>query len=361
MNTTGEREWIPGNASPGFILMPLEVKVATSAIYGTICISGVIGNLLVIWILRRKTFKQNLSQHMVSIACSDLLILTLALPIELYGIIWCPFPWSLGTAGCKAFYLLWEVCSYATIFNVLTFSFQRYLAICHPMKAKLAATSRTKRLIGLVWGLATITGLPVAFTVGVEDAWEPFRSGAEETLPALYICTNVSGSKVIFDLVIYISFTLYVLVLLLVTFTCGLMIKTLLKDRPVSIALQKTSSTEKVLPKFKEIRRQNVAMLGCIVAALAICWLPFQARRLMTAVKSKTQWTEYYYRSYLAMQPITNTFYYLSSAINPLLYNVTSKQFRKVFVQVLRDCCQSNSVPSKRLCNLQAAFLLQGA
>ncbi|XP_041029721.1 G-protein coupled receptor 39-like [Carcharodon carcharias] len=356
MNATGEEQWTgPGNVPPGFVLMTPAVKMATSVVYGTIFISGMIGNLLairVIWALKGQACKQSLSHHMVSMACSDLFILTLALPIELYGIIWCPYPWPIGNVGCKGFYLLWEICSYATIFNVLTFSFQRYLAICHPMLAKVMVTSRTKRLIGLVWGVAAITGLPVTFAVGVEDAWKPFRSGTE-TLPPLYICTNISGRKVIFELVIYISFSLYILVLLFVAFTCRQMIKTLLKDRPLPIALKRTNAAGKVLSKPKAIRRQNVVMLGCIVAVLAICWLPFQAKRLMTAVKSKTQWTEYYYRSYLAMQPITNTFYYLSSAINPFLYNVTSKQFRKVFVQVLRDFCQSSSVPSKHERNSQ--------
>ncbi|XP_020381576.2 G-protein coupled receptor 39-like [Rhincodon typus] len=336
--------------------MSLEAKVATSATYGSILISGLIGNLLVIWVIwilkSKRCIQRRLRYHMVSMACSDLLILTLGLPIELYSIIWCPYPWPIGNVGCKGFYLLWEICSYATIFNVLAFSFERYLAICHPVQAKVMATSRTKKLIGMVWGMAIITGLPAAFAIGVEDAWKPFTFGPQP-LPPLYICTNISGRKVIFDLVIYISFSLYILVLLLVAFTCKQMIKTLLKHRPVSVALSSINSTGRLLPKFKEIRRQNVVLLGCIVAALAICWLPFQARRIMTAMKSKTQWTEYYYRSYLTMQPITNTFYYLSSAINPFLYNMTSKQFRKVFVQVLRSCCRSSPVPSRQERNSQ--------
>uniref|UniRef100_UPI00398E74BA G-protein coupled receptor 39-like n=1 Tax=Pristiophorus japonicus TaxID=55135 RepID=UPI00398E74BA len=356
MNTTEEAQGpAPGDVAPGSILMNSAAKIATSAVHGAIFISGLVGNLLVIRVIRilnnKTCVQRSLSQHMVSMACSDLLILTIGLPIELYAIIWSPHPWPIGNAGCRGFYLLWEICSYATIFNVLTFSLERYLAICHPLRVKVMAASRTKKLIGLVWVTSAIAGLPVAFAIGVEDAWKPFSSGGK-TIPPLYICTNISGRKVLFQSVIYISFSLYVLVLLLVAFTCRQMIKTL-KDRPVSIALNRTNSIGKILPKFKEIRRQNVVMLGSIVGALAICWLPFQARRVMTAVQSKTQWTEYYYRSYLAMQPVTNTFYYLSSAINPLLYNVSSKQFRKVFVQVLRGCGWSSSVPSEHGRNSQ--------
>ncbi|XP_069761059.1 G-protein coupled receptor 39-like [Narcine bancroftii] len=373
----------PANATLGSVQMSSAAKIATSLVYGTIFVSGTVGNLLVIWViwmLRSKTCGQrSLSQHMASMACSDLLILTVGLPLELYSIIWCPYPWPIGNVGCKGFYLIWEICSYASIFNVLTFSLERYLAICHPMRSKFMARSRTRKLIGLVWTMASIAGLPVAFAIGVEDAWKPFRPSGESK-PPLNICTNIPGRMALFQLVIYLSFSLYVLVLLLVAFTCRQMIKTLLGARPMSTALQRTNSPGKVLPKLKEIRRQNVVMLGegkvesevrmgfcyydgciseaagmtdglngregCIVGTLAICWFPFQARRLMTADRSKTKWSEHYYRSYLAMQPITNTLYYICSAINPFLYNVTSKQFRKMFMQILKGCCRSGSIPS---------------
>ncbi|XP_059813753.1 G-protein coupled receptor 39-like [Hypanus sabinus] len=350
MNISEDAQWgDPANGTGGIVELTETAKIATSVVYGIIFICGAAGNvlvILVIWMLRSKTLVQrSLSWHMMSMACSDLLILTVGLPIELYGIIWNPHPWPIGNAGCKGFYLLWEVCSYASIFNVLTLSLERYIAICHPLQIKLMATSRTSSLIGLVWALASITGLPAAFAIGVEDAWKPFRPRGDGR-PPLNICTNISGRMSLFRLVIYLSFSLYVLVLLLVGFTCREMMKTLLRSRQASSTLQKSNPTGKVTPRFKEIRRQNIVMLGCIVATLAVCWFPFQARRLMAAIQSKSQWTEHYYSSYLAMQPITNSLYYICSAINPFLYNVTSKQFRKMFRQVLRGCCWSGPIPS---------------
>lgn len=73
-----------------------------------------------------------------------------------------------------------------------------------------------------------------------------------------------------------------------------------------------------------------------IVASLMVCWLPNQIRRIMMAAVPKAAWTTSYFRSYVTLHPIADTFFYLNSVLNPFLYNLSSKQFREVFVQVLR-------------------------
>lgn len=66
--------------------------------------------------------------------------------------------------------------------------------------------------------------------------------------------------------------------------------------------------------------------------------MPNQIRRIMAAAKPKHDWTRSYFRAYMILLPFSDTFFYLSSVINPLLYTVSSQQFRRVFVQVL--CCR---------------------
>ncbi|KAK9410569.1 GPR39: G-protein coupled receptor 39 [Crotalus adamanteus] len=77
-------------------------------------------------------------------------------------------------------------------------------------------------------------------------------------------------------------------------------------------------------------------LAGLIVATLAICWLPNQVRRIMMAARPKQDWTVSYFRAYIILLPIADIFFYLSSVVNPLLYNISSQHFRKVFLQVLR-------------------------
>lgn len=92
---------------------------------------------------------------------------------------------------------------------------------------------------------------------------------------------------------------------------------------------------------------------GLIVASLMLCWLPNQIRRLMMAAVPKSRWSTSYFRSYIILHPVADTFFYFSSVINPLLYNLSSRQFREVFVQVLRcrltiEHINKRTVPSPR-------------
>ncbi|KAI4805298.1 hypothetical protein KUCAC02_009923 [Chaenocephalus aceratus] len=91
-----------------------------------------------------------------------------------------------------------------------------------------------------------------------------------------------------------------------------------------------------------------------IVGSLMVCWLPYQIRRLMTAVP-KSRWTTSYFRSYVTLHPVADSFFYLSSVINPFLYNLSSRQFREVFVQVLR-CRLTLEHINKRTRNFPPTF-----
>ncbi|ELK31886.1 G-protein coupled receptor 39 [Myotis davidii] len=82
---------------------------------------------------------------------------------------------------------------------------------------------------------------------------------------------------------------------------------------------------------------------GLIVLTLAICWMPNQVRRIMAAARPKENWTRSYFRAYMTLLPFSDTFFYLSSVINPLLYNVSSRQFRAVFWQVFLSTFQSQA------------------
>ncbi|XP_043911212.1 G-protein coupled receptor 39-like [Protopterus annectens] len=336
------------DAPQKLISLSFNAKITVSVVYGVLFMMGVYGNVVVmkvIRVLRKRTcIQQTVNYHMTSMACSDLLILIIGIPTELHAIIWCPSPWPTGNLGCKCFYFIWEVSSYATIFNILAFSIERYLAICHPLQLKQMSRTRTKKLITLVWLAAVVFGVPILFSIGIEDALMPFQNSGESR-PPIWICTNISSQKGIFRTAIYTSFSLYLLVLLLVAVTCQQMMRKLLTDKSGSLRVKTINGSVQDLPMSGDAgghrtsaRQQTIVMLGCIMGALAICWIPFQSRRLMTVLRIKSQWTDDYYNSYIVLQPITNSFYYLSSTVNPFLYNLSSRQFRRVFLLTLKRC-----------------------
>ncbi|NWZ42140.1 GPR39 protein, partial [Brachypodius atriceps] len=341
----------------------LGVKITLALIYICIFVAGLLGNSITIKvtrILQRKGYLQKeVTDHMVSLACSDLLVILLGMPVEFYSAVWNPFSTPNGNIACKLYCFLFEACSYATVLHVATLSFERYVAICHPFKFKAVSGPRTvKLLIAFVWGTSVIVALPLLFAMGTEYPLEPIEgyqrtSSCVKPTPRHYlpelrhnmtICTSLSSRWSLFQAGIFGAFAVYIIVLGSVTFMCHSMIKALMIHKEGTVAvkgglrqqeeyLRKSESSE-----GKSSRRQITLFLGLIIATLAVCWMPNQVRRIMAAAKPKQDWTVPYFRAYITLLPITNIFFYLSSVVNPLLYNISSQQFRSVFLQVL--CCR---------------------
>ncbi|KAM6260251.1 LOW QUALITY PROTEIN: G-protein coupled receptor 39 [Spheniscus humboldti] len=345
---------------PEFEVSPW-IKITLASVYVCIFVAGILGNSITIKatrILQKKGYLQKeVTDHMVSLACSDLLVILLGMPVEFFSAIWSPFSTPNGNLACKLYYFLFEACSYATVLHVATLSFERYVAICYPFKFKAVFGPCTvKLLIAFVWGTSVIVALPLLFAMGTEYPLETIEGYQGMTacdkpmsrylLPELKhnmtICTSVSSKWSVFQASIFSAFAVYIIVLGSVTFMCHSMMKTLMIHKEGTVAvkgglrhqeqyLRKSESSE-----AKSSRRQIILFLGLIVATLAICWLPNQVRRIMAAVKPKQDWTVPYFRAYITLLPIADIFFYLSSVVNPLLYNISSQQFRSVFLQVLR-------------------------
>lgn len=159
-------------------------RVIVTVIYVALFAVGSLGNSITLYTLLTKKTLQNLQStvhyHLASLAVSDLLILVLSMPIELYNFIWFHHPWVFGDAVCRGYYFLRDSCSYATALNIASLSVERYMAICHPFKAKsIMSRSRTKKLISAMWLASFALATPMLFVMG-----QVMRKGEK-------ICTSI--------------------------------------------------------------------------------------------------------------------------------------------------------------------------
>uniref|UniRef100_A0A3Q3B863 Growth hormone secretagogue receptor type 1 n=1 Tax=Kryptolebias marmoratus TaxID=37003 RepID=A0A3Q3B863_KRYMA len=275
--------------------------VCVTVIYISLMIFGLLGNILtilVVWL--RPHMRSSTYLYLSSMAVSDLLILLL-LPLDLYKL-WRPRPWPLGDLACKLTMFLSECCTFCTILHITLLSLERYLAVCWPITAKTVVTRhRTRVIIGCLWLGAAVSAAPVLVMVGVEDV------GGEELGECR--CMDYAISSGLLSAMMILS-NLYFLVPLCILGLVYSLIGRTLWLRPKS-------------SRRDQSHRNTVKMLGVIVLAFVLCWLPFHVGRTIFSLSLDAHvYFLYYLSQYFNL--VSSILFYLSAAINPLLYNLMS-------------------------------------
>lgn len=70
-----------------------------------------------------------------------------------------------------------------------------------------------------------------------------------------------------------------------------------------------------------------------LVVVFAICWAPFHTDRLVWSFIS--EWTASHHEIFQYVHIISGVLFYISSAVNPILYNLMSTRFREMFKEVM--------------------------
>ncbi|XP_038430104.1 neuromedin-U receptor 1 [Canis lupus familiaris] len=312
-----------------------ELFVPICITYLLIFVVGAVGNgLTCAVILRHKAMRTPTNYYLFSLAVSDLLVLLVGLPLELYEM-WRNYPFLLGAGGCYFRTLLFETVCLASVLNVTALSVERYVAVVHPLQARSMMTRvHVRRVLGAIWGLAVLCSLPNTSLHGLQQLEVPCRG----PVPHSAVCTLVHP-RALYNLVVQIT-TLFFFCLPMATISVlylliGLRLRRerLLVLRPEARGRAGSRDSCRFPGSQDRGRTQVTKMLFVLVVVFGICWAPFHIDRLMWSFVS--HWTEGLHLAFQYVHVISGIFFYLSSAINPVLYNVMSSRFRETFQETL--------------------------
>ncbi|RWS23082.1 thyrotropin-releasing hormone receptor-like protein, partial [Leptotrombidium deliense] len=137
-----------------------------------VCVS-VLGNVMVvIVVLKTKSMKTPTNCYLVSLSIADLMVLIAAVPNEIISYYVLGDQWIWGRYGCGLFIFLQYLGINVSSLSITSFTIERYIAICHPMKAqKMCTVHRAKRIIIGVWIFALIYCSPWLFLTKVEPIY----------------------------------------------------------------------------------------------------------------------------------------------------------------------------------------------
>lgn len=146
----------------------LSTVIPMTLVYLMILLTGLIGNICTCTvIMRNKYMHTTVNYYLFSLAVSDLLLLIVGLPQELWAF-WQKYPYVFGETFCILRALISEACSYASVLTITAFTIERYIAICHPLKAHtMTGLPRAIKIILIIWVVAALASVPISLQLGI--------------------------------------------------------------------------------------------------------------------------------------------------------------------------------------------------
>ncbi|XP_073424024.1 neuromedin-U receptor 2 [Dendrobates tinctorius] len=300
-----------------------RLSLPMTLVYAVIFLVGVSGNMLVcLVILKHHNMRTPTNYYLFSLAVSDLLVLLIGMPLEVYEM-WSNYPFLFGPWGCYFKTVLFETVCFASILSVTTVSVERYVAIMHPFQAKLKSTRRRAlRILITLWIFSILFSIPNTSTHGIE--LQNFPNGS--LIPDSATCTVIQPMWIYNCIIQVTSLLFFVLPMGVISVLYCLMGIKLRGDHSLG--------ADKMSVNIQRPSRKSVTkMLFVLVTVFGICWAPFHVDRLFFSFI--VNWTEPLANVFNLIHVVSGVFFYLSSAVNPLIYNLLSRRFRSAFRNVL--------------------------
>ncbi|KAE8288461.1 Thyrotropin-releasing hormone receptor [Larimichthys crocea] len=280
----------------------VEYKVVSVFLVSLICGVGIVGNVMVILVvLTTKHMRTPTNCYLVSLAAADLMVLTAAglpnITDALCG------QWVFGYVGCLGITYFQYLGINASSCSISAFTVERYIAICHPIKAQFLCTlSRAKKIIMLVWALTSVYCVMWLFLSDTKKL-------VYDNVVLLTCAYKVSRSHY---LPIY--------------FTDFAIRKESTKKWKKETGSQgrRMISTNSSSSTTAASRRQVTKMLAVVVILFALLWMPYRTLVVVNSFLDKA-----YLDTWFLL--FCRLCIYLNSAINPVIYNAMSQKFRAAF------------------------------
>ncbi|XP_011448666.2 thyrotropin-releasing hormone receptor isoform X6 [Magallana gigas] len=316
MDESSENVTLDTRAGPS-----LEYTVMAVGLPLVIFIIGFAGNILVITvILKRRSLQTPTNCYLLSLCVADcILLISSNLPTI-------PEPllraedWPYGSFMCTLCVFLGYLGANVSSLSIGAFTVERYIGICHSLKAQTICTvSRARRILFVLWTLAILYCSP---WLALAKVVPHTRNGTVVQSCTYTLERYYYGIYYVFDFVVF-----YVVPLVLSSVLYFFMIRLLLKD-----GAPRSTEHRSLQPRNRgaAARMQVVRMLIVIVVLFGTLWLPYRIVVVYNSFQDsllqfKDSWFWLFCRNMV----------FINSAINPIVYNMLSVKFRRAFRDIV--------------------------
>ncbi|GAB1606051.1 neuropeptide receptor 15-like [Argonauta hians] len=324
-----------GEPEPEHGIATLGGIIVTSLMFFTIGVTGLFGNILVIYaVISDRKMRSSVTNLLITnLALADLSTLISGVPDIVLFIL--NRGWLLGEIPCKLHRFAMVTSLYVSVLSLSAVCVERYIGIIHPFEAHIVCNRRRIIcVICIVWCIAVITGLPPLL-------FNTVMHGESKNSIGFCRMRFPTNSFLYFTIYKFAEFFLYYFAPLLLQMVLYCIITKQLflgsehLHRPVVMTWAETGNRTERSSDALQARKGVVKMLIISVLVYFISYSPIEIMlfyKMISPHAFKDHWSYHVLAIVIA---------YVNSSANPILYSIFSQNFRRRFNAIL--CSQEET------------------
>ena len=299
-----------------------SVKVLESTVLIILITLAFLGNVLIcVAVLRTPGLRTVPNMFVTNLAVSDILMAVVCMPISLCVLISGEWPFSAMVCDLQGFFMF----SFGIVsqVNMAVIAVNRYFAVCRPFDCKAIFTKRNVLLmIALLWILPSIASVPPLAGWG----YYAFNGGKA-------FCIYPFNVNMIYTTINQLLFIAFPMGLIGFSYTkCVMAIRS--NNRQVAQMEDNSRSTNHESRKAREIRATWTMMFATL--GFSLCWFPVSVIDFVDTFTGGGNLPRQVFM-------LNGFLIFTSSTINPFIYWLTNRDFRKAYREIL-PCKKRNRI-----------------
>ncbi|XP_061549288.1 relaxin-3 receptor 1-like [Phycodurus eques] len=318
------------------------VRVLIALVYLVVCVLGLVGNLLALFLLhfrRRGHHYSSIDCFVMNLALTDLQFV-LTLPFWAVDTV-LDFRWPFGRVMCKIVSSVTTMNMYASVFFLTAMSVTRYHSLVTSLKiaSPRMAAARAKWASLAIWVVSLVVTLPhsiysTTVQVSADDELCLVRFSASDSghLDPQVLLGLYQMQKVLLG---------FVFPLIIISVCYLLLLRFILSQRAVGSVIGGGVAERSECERGRHRRRSKVTRsITIVVLSFFVCWLPNHALTLWGVLIKfdLVPFSKAFYNTQAYAFPLTVCLAQANSCLNPVLYCLIRQEYRaglkKLLLQV---------------------------
>ncbi|XP_065174234.1 somatostatin receptor type 2-like [Atheta coriaria] len=295
--------------------------VFQEVLYAIVCLVGLVGNTLVIYVVVRFSKMQTVTNmYIVNLAIADECFL-IGIPFLMVTIM--KKSWIFGEIPCKAYLILTSINQFTSSLFLFIMSADRYIAVCHPISSPKFRTPFISRIVSMAAWLCSIV-LMIPILIHSNEYQSPCIDGVTmENITKVSCGINWGHSSQLLSSPF--AYTLYTFV-----FSFAIPLSLILVFYCLVIKKLKTVGPQNKSKEKKRSHRKVTNLVLTVVTVYVCCWTPYWITQIaLITDEHQDEGSNFVVTIHLLASCLS----YSNSAMNPILYAFLSDNFKKSFLK----------------------------